>query len=167
MERIRGLEIASLELWQLRVAQAVHIELARSNFAMHITLLGISRWVNGGVLVASQLGDAISPSPRIAWLDTANLNFQAWLTAGGFAQPELEAPAPLPAEITLKQAEDGNRGAGIDTGRPRESPKMAISISASSRHRMKRYVEKARVGNVPSSISPPTDIPRLGGLAGT
>lgn len=162
----RNLEFLSIEQWQLGVEQALHIELARSNLAMHMTLLGISRWASGNSLFALQLAKAINPSPRIAWLDAANTNFQAWLEAGGFAQPEPEALAPLSAEITLNQAEDGSAGTGINTGAPIESPKRAINNSASSCHRMKHHVKNARIGNVPS-ISPLPDIPGPGGFVRT
>ena len=112
MKTISGLEFSSLEQWQQGVEQAVHIELATSNFAMHMTLLGISRWASGSTLFALQLAKAISPSPRVAWLDAANTNFQAWLEAGGFTQPEPDALAVSSAEIIPSQAVD--TGTGID-----------------------------------------------------
>ena len=65
--------------------QAVHIELARSNRAMHLALLGFSRWTSGSSPVEPR--PAMTPMSPLAWHTCANRNFEAWLEAGGFARP--------------------------------------------------------------------------------
>ena len=64
---------------------AVHMALARSNRAMHLTQLGISRWTSGSTLVASEV--AMTPMSSLAWHTAVNRSFETWLEAGGFAQP--------------------------------------------------------------------------------
>ena len=85
MNTIIGFSPLPITHEEQEIEQAVHLELARSNRAMHMTRLGISRWTNGSTLVASRV--AMTPMSPLAWHACANRNFEAWLAAGGFAQP--------------------------------------------------------------------------------
>jgi hypothetical protein len=109
MKTIKELETVLLEGVEKEAQQAAHIELAKSNCAMHMTLLGISRWTSGNSLAAWQLANIFGPLSHIEWLEATNRNFQSWLQAGGFAQPEQDT-------LTASSAEDiasGASGAGI------------------------------------------------------
>lgn len=106
MKTINELELALFEQAEKEAEQAAHIELAKSSCAMHITLLGISRWTSGSTLAAWQLANAFSPLSHIAWLEATNRNFQSWLEAGGVSQPEQEPLTASSAEEITSQASD-------------------------------------------------------------
>jgi len=66
------------------VIQALRLQSARKQSAMHALNLGLARWRN--VEVEAELVRALPSSSRSRWHAAAQDNFMAWLNAGGFAQ---------------------------------------------------------------------------------
>lgn len=106
MKTANELEFSLLKQVVQEAEQAAHIHLAKSNCAMHMTMLGISRWSSGSTFAGWQLASAFSPLSHVSWLETANRNFLSWLEAGGFSQPEQETIVASSAESTSNQAPD-------------------------------------------------------------
>lgn len=122
MKTIKELELVLLDEVEKEAQQAAHIELAKSNCAMHMTLLGISRWTSGNSLAAWQLANIFGPLSHIGWLEATNRNFQSWLQAGGFSQPEQDTLTASSAEGIASWAS----GAGIGSRQRKRQKRLPL-----------------------------------------
>jgi hypothetical protein len=77
------------EIHSRNVIQALRLQSAQEQSAMHAVNLAVSRWSN--VEVEAELVRALPSSSRSRWHAAAQDNFMAWLNAGGFAQQAPEA----------------------------------------------------------------------------
>jgi hypothetical protein len=121
MKAVNELEFSLLKQVVQEAEQAVRINLAKSNCAMHRTMLGISRWSSGSTFDGWQLANVFNPLSHVSWLETANRNFLSWLEAGGFAQPELETFAQSSLESTSNEAAEAPGGMLSETKTPGKS----------------------------------------------
>lgn len=71
------------------VIQALRLQSAQEQSAMHAVNLAVARWSN--VEVEAELVRALPSSSRSRWHAAAQDNFMAWLSAGGFAQQQPES----------------------------------------------------------------------------
>lgn len=89
------------EIPSCNVIQALRLQAAREQSAMHAVNLALARWSNVDVEVEAELVRALPSSSRSRWHAAAQDNFMSWLSAGGFAQQPPEAKlapgAPQPA----------------------------------------------------------------------
>jgi hypothetical protein len=85
------------------VIQALRLQSAKEQSAMHAVNLAVARWSNVDVDVEAELVRALPSSSRSRWHAAAQDNFMAWLSAGGFAQQEPESTLAGPPQT----AEDG------------------------------------------------------------
>lgn len=60
---------------------------------MHVLELALMRWTSGNTYTELQLAQALRPTPQARWHNAVQLNFKAWLVAGGFAA-NADATAP-------------------------------------------------------------------------
>lgn len=72
-----------------------HHYLAREAVAMHQLNLALARWRTGLTQADWLAAEAVLPSPQSRWYTEQQRRFGAWLEAGGFAAPAVEAPAQL------------------------------------------------------------------------
>jgi hypothetical protein len=70
-----------------------HLQLAREKSALLIADMAMARWTSGDSHDQLQLAQALRPSKLSQWHETVQLNFSAWLAAGGFAASELASPS--------------------------------------------------------------------------
>ena len=78
MRRVKSMNSASGK-------QAAHLQLALEQSAMHIVDVALTRWTSGNTYAEWQLVQALRPTRQARWHETVQLNFKAWLAAGGFA----------------------------------------------------------------------------------
>jgi hypothetical protein len=69
-----------------------HWQLAREKSALLIADMAMTRWTSGDSYAQVQLAQALRPSRLSQWHDTVQLNFNAWLAAGGFAASDPASP---------------------------------------------------------------------------
>jgi hypothetical protein len=72
-----------------------HLQLAREKSALLAADMALARWTSGNSYAQVQLAQALRPSRLSQWHDTVQMNFNAWLAAGGFAASD---PASEPGE---------------------------------------------------------------------
>jgi hypothetical protein len=70
-----------------------HLQLARETSALLIADMAMARWTSGDSYAQVQLAQALRPSRLSQWHDTVQLNFNAWLAAGGFAASDATSPS--------------------------------------------------------------------------
>ncbi len=70
-----------------------HLQLAREKSALLITDMAMARWTSGNSYDQVQLAQALRPTRLSQWHDTVQLNFSAWLAAGGFAASDTASPS--------------------------------------------------------------------------
>jgi hypothetical protein len=80
-----------------------HLQLAREKSAMLIADMALARWTSGNSYAQVQLAQALRPSRLAQWHDTVQMNFNAWLAAGGFAASDAASePGQRPVSLEKK-----------------------------------------------------------------
>jgi hypothetical protein len=87
------------EICSPNIVQVLRTQAATEQAALHSVKLAVARWTCADV--EFELASALPSSRRSRWHDAAQNDFMAWLSAGGFAQPELEVCGLPVAELAL------------------------------------------------------------------
>ena len=78
----------ALEIDADACADALQERTVAESSARRATKLALARWSDKRSYEEMQVAAALRPSCQALWYRLANLDFQAWLQAGGFAQSD-------------------------------------------------------------------------------